>query len=190
MATSGTTTPSTNTSNWKIYVEWERTGYDVDKLEVYIRARLHLGYYTTTGVNNKAAYIKINNIQKATTLSAAQNWWQQGDTAPFAYRSTSDWLYWTLPLPESGNMNLDVYGSFPLNFWNIANQCYENPTTGTNTWALDHIDTYSKMRKTTNNGGNWTKNIYVHKTTDYGANWKKCNAYKTTNSGGSWGKIN
>jgi hypothetical protein len=188
MATSGTTTPSTNTSNWKIYVEWTRTGYNVDKLEMYINARLHLGYYTTTGVSNKTAYISINGTEKSTTLSAAQNWWKNGDSAPFAYRSTSSWLSFTIPMDENGNATISVSGRFPLNFYNISKGVYENPTTGPESWTLDQVETYNKSKGSTNSGSSWS-NKYFYKTTDYGKTWTKCNGYKTTNSGSGWSKV-
>ena len=188
MATSGTTSETSGSRiNWKIRIYWERTGYNVDRLEEYIKAKADIGYYTTTGISSNVQ-ITINGTTKSAYVSAPDNWNNgAGAGAPFAWRASSAWQTWTIPMDEAGNASINVSGSFPINFYNLSTGKYENPTCGPNSWSLDNVPTYSKVYGGPN--GNFSKNKYVYKTNNYGNSWSKCNAYKTTNSGSNWSKI-
>lgn len=86
------------------------------------------------------------------------------------------------------NYSEDGYASFSVdgyfNWYMSTNKQYLNSS-----FSLDRIETYSKIRRSTNSGGTWTKDRFIYKTTDHGATWKKCNLYKSTNNGNSWSRV-
>ncbi len=190
----------TGTLNWKIYGSSSQT----TKYQIFGTDR---NYCTLDGVEIfNASPLGSGSRTSPIKMYARRD---QNRTTPYLVPSDQGWAdslvgkytLWlgvlaegskTIYYDDEGYASFTVYGVF---------QCYHG--TGSNykkylnkdreVTYVDRIDRYSRAKKTTDGGSNWSDSTgnyaFAWKTTDGGSTWTKCNLYKTTDGGSTWTKI-
>ena len=192
MASSGSSGwTGSRAENWRIKVEWRRTDANGDTQRCTVQARVCLMYWTSS-MREKATTI---------TLSAAGYWRQIGTSIPahsdYSHPNQqlesqhSGWVtFYDIPIDDNGNCAINVSAWQEINAMRLADGTrVTSLSVGTGDVWLDNVEVHSKINKTTNSGGGWSKSAQVWKTTNKGSNWGKVDMYKTTNWGNSWSKI-